>query len=93
MKDEQKLNAYQCPMCGCIIATSGDPKKARHAMRMHLARRSARDVEHDLWVTQNYKKHFRMGGSKPRSYTCTPADLQAIIQRHCGEQMAQHIVV
>ena len=93
MEDQQKLDANQCPVCGCAIATSGDPKKARHAMRMHLARRAVRDVAHDIWVTQQYRKFFRVGGSKPRTYTCTPEDLQQIIQRHCGEQMAQHLVV
>ena len=75
----------RCPVCEKTIGA----KRSRHSVTMHLNR--ATDIEHRIWVTSNYKKHFRHGRTKRPPPVVEKEAVLQMLARNLGEQMVMEM--
>ena len=84
--DAHMIASGRCPICEKVIGV----KRSRHSLTTHLNR--AIDLEHRMWVTANYRRHFRHGRSKKTPPAVQREVVMQLLARHVGEDMMRELL-
>ena len=90
MTDAEFIKGFICPVCH-VKCGGARSIKPRHALVQHMYRKKRCDLEHEIWIAANYRKHFSIGRSKPAQKQLSVTDVETVISRHCGKQFLKHL--
>jgi hypothetical protein len=85
-QDQRSIQALTCPVCSMCTAERHELKDKLKSLRQHIAR--AKDPQHRLWCTLNWRIHFVRGGYRfePRQHTIE--EVIELVEKFFGAKLA-----